>query len=240
MQLPAPGPRWDARVEAAARDILMRADAQNLKRGHPAEVAALVVDETLMVVGAATFETAITAPAFILDGAADMTAVSYSGAGGQKHVLIGRGDANQNVVFFILGVEQWRVNASGHLVSDANADIGDDSAKNPASIYADTKVKSASFMTDSATVSCLNNTATTVYALPDARALWLVRVSVASGGASLYGATALVMVADGSARVAVNGDAANAFITVSGLNLQVRQTSGTTNNVSVTLVRISG
>lgn len=254
MLLPTPGSRWDPRAEASVRDLLMQADAQNLKRGRPAETGPLMVAGTLTVSGAASIEGlltagagidvtgAVTAGSFVLSGAADMTAVSYSGAGGQKHVLIGQGSANQNVVLFVGGVEAWRVDVGGNWMcgSDGGGDIGGAADKRPNNVYVVTRVTAGAFKTDSASVSCLNNTATTVYALPNERALWLVRVNVANGGAALYGASALVMVADGSARVAVNGDAASAFITVSGLNLQVRQTSGATNTVGVTLVKISG
>lgn len=38
MQLPRPGIRWDPTAESAMRAVLMQADAQNLKRGQPAEV----------------------------------------------------------------------------------------------------------------------------------------------------------------------------------------------------------
>lgn len=38
MQLPRPSERYDARNEAAARDILRQADAQNIKRDRPVAV----------------------------------------------------------------------------------------------------------------------------------------------------------------------------------------------------------
>lgn len=43
MNLPTPGRQWNQAAEAALRDILVRADAQNLKRGQPAEVDDLSV-----------------------------------------------------------------------------------------------------------------------------------------------------------------------------------------------------
>jgi len=51
MQLPTPGPQYDPRDEAAARDILMRADAQNLKRGRPIEVGGTTVRGDATVTG---------------------------------------------------------------------------------------------------------------------------------------------------------------------------------------------
>jgi len=90
------------------------------------------------------------------------------------------------------------------------------------------------------TVSVPNGTLTTFATLPgSSNGAYLICCDVNSGAPATYSAVALITVDAGVLRQTDLQTAVRTIITISGLNLQVNQTSGVTQNVLFTVLRIS-
>jgi len=96
------------------------------------------------------------------------------------------------------------------------------------------------FSTVSGSVSAATSTATTIFTSPtDNVAAWFVTVNV-STASTAYAATYVINAQGGSATVATQiYKGANISVTMSGYNVQVTQTSGVTQTVSYSAIRIA-
>lgn len=101
-------------------------------------------------------------------------------------------------------------------------------------------VTSPKFQTATGSASAPSGTATTIYAMPNtAPAAYLVHANVGpTGDATNYSAFAVVVSDGASARTALSSNGALQTITLSGLNIQTTQTSGSTQTVNATITRI--
>jgi hypothetical protein len=105
-----------------------------------------------------------------------------------------------------------------------------------------TSVTSGIFLTASASASALTGVATTIIAIPnDTPCAYLVSAHTGiANDVSNYSAVAIVLANGSTARIALNNNAALLTITLSGLNVQVTQSSGGTQTVTVTLTKLGG
>jgi hypothetical protein len=89
-------------------------------------------------------------------------------------------------------------------------------------------------------VSMGSNVATTIFTLSGDRGLYIVYVSLSAGDGSPanYSASAMIAFDTSASRIMQQTDGSNLFITISGNNIQARQTSGNTNTVSYSLIKI--
>ncbi len=91
------------------------------------------------------------------------------------------------------------------------------------------------------TTSCPNNTATTTHTFGDTVGFFFVSVWLPDTAVANYYAYAIIatdVVGSGEARILTQTDGSNTFITLSGMNLQVRQTSGGTQTMRTSILRI--
>ena len=102
-------------------------------------------------------------------------------------------------------------------------------------------VTATKFITQTASQSCLNNTATTIITLTStAGATYLVSAHIANAGdPTNYGASYIAVQDGGTVRVAAISAGANLTVSVSGLALRATQVSGSTQTVTMTVTRIS-
>lgn len=102
-------------------------------------------------------------------------------------------------------------------------------------------VNAPKFQTDSGSASAPTGTATTVYTLPNIAtpATYLVSANIGQvADAVNYGAFAIVITDTGSARIALQNNAANQTITLSGLAVRSTQSSGSTQTIFANITRI--
>ncbi|MBY4730741.1 hypothetical protein K6V90_09375 [Cupriavidus pauculus] len=102
-------------------------------------------------------------------------------------------------------------------------------------------VNAPKFQTDSGSAIATTGTATTVYTLPNivTPATYLVTANIGQvADAVNYGAFAVVMTDTGSARIAMQNNAANQSISLSGLAVRSTQSSGTTQTIFANITRI--
>jgi hypothetical protein len=96
------------------------------------------------------------------------------------------------------------------------------------------------FKTLSGSVSAENNTATTLYTIGGGITAWLVTVNLSADAASLYSATYLINTQGGASTVAtLIFKGTTILITMSGYAVQVTQTSGGTQTILYTAIRIA-
>jgi hypothetical protein len=162
-----------------------------------------------------------------------------SGAAGTP-VITTSGDPNTGIFFPAAdtiafsegGAEAMRIDSSGNLLIGTTATTGN--ANNTKLIVGGT------FSTVSGSVSAANATATTLFTAPSTVAAWLVTVNISAAAASLYAATYLVNTQGGSSTVAtLIFKGTNILITMSGYAVQVTQTSGVTQTVTYSALRIA-
>jgi hypothetical protein len=95
------------------------------------------------------------------------------------------------------------------------------------------------FKTLSGNLSVNHNTATTMFTVPTSTAAYLVTVNVDGDRADLYAATYLINTQGGSSTVATQlYKGTNMTVSMSGYAVQVTQTSGATNTVYYSMIRI--
>jgi len=88
-------------------------------------------------------------------------------------------------------------------------------------------------------VSAAHNTATTIATLSSANASYLVKAYLSGQNAADYHAFAIIQTSsNGTAVINLQNDRGYMFITLSGLNIQVRQTSGATQTVYAVIQRV--
>lgn len=96
------------------------------------------------------------------------------------------------------------------------------------------------FKTLSGSVSAENNTATTLYTIGGGITAWLVTVNLSADAAALYSATYLINTQGGASTVAtLIFKGTTILISMSGYAVQVTQTSGGTQTVLYTAIRIA-
>jgi hypothetical protein len=96
------------------------------------------------------------------------------------------------------------------------------------------------FLTSSASVSAANNTAVTLFTLPsNGFATYLVTVGVAANDPGNYHEVAIISQQGSTLQATVIVNATLTVISVSGLNIQVTQTSGLTQTVQGRLTCLS-
>jgi hypothetical protein len=128
-------------------------------------------------------------------------------------------------------VERCRIDNSGNLLVGTTATTG--SASNS------TQLVGGIHSTVSGSVSAATSTATTMFTIPSTVSAWFVTVNV-STASTAYAATYVVNTQGGSATVATQiYKGANISVTMSGYNVQVTQTSGVTQTVSYSAMRIA-
>jgi hypothetical protein len=94
--------------------------------------------------------------------------------------------------------------------------------------------------TVSGSVSAANATATTLFTTPSTVSAWMVTVNVSAAAVTLYAATYLINTQGGSSTVAtLLYKGTNMLITMSGYAVQVTQTSGVTQTVTYSAMRIA-
>jgi len=103
------------------------------------------------------------------------------------------------------------------------------------------ELKAPLFDSITATVSSPNNTATTIYTFPNtSSAFWLASVDLGDvGDATNYGVFAIIHTLGPGARIMQNLPAGFSAISLSGLSIQVTQTSGGSQIVHLTLTRVA-
>jgi len=139
---------------------------------------------------------------------------------------------NGFIRFATNGSERARIDSSGNLLVGTTATTG--SATNSKQLVGGV------FSTVSGSVSAATSTATTIFTSPtDNVAAWFVTVNV-STASTAYAATYVINAQGGSATVATQiYKGANISVTMSGYNVQVTQTSGVTQTVSYSAIRIA-
>jgi hypothetical protein len=91
------------------------------------------------------------------------------------------------------------------------------------------------------TTSCPNNTATTTYTFADGVGFFFVSVWLPDTAVANYYAYAIIatdIAGSGAARILQQTDGSSTYITLSGLALQVRQTSGGTQQMRTSILKI--
>jgi hypothetical protein len=101
-------------------------------------------------------------------------------------------------------------------------------------------VTAPKFRTATGSASAPSGAATTVYAIPNAApSAYLVHANIGSvGDATNYSAFAVVVADGASARIALSSNGALQTITLSGLNIQTTQSSGSTQTVNATITKV--
>ena len=140
-------------------------------------------------------------------------------------------NATTNMLFATGGItERMRIDSSGNLLVGTTATTG--SASN------NTIVAGGKFKTVSGSVSTANNTATTLFTAPTTLGAWLVTVNV-DADSVLYAATYIVNTQGGSSTVAtIIYKGTLISISVSGYDVKATQTSGGTETIQYSAVRI--
>lgn len=140
------------------------------------------------------------------------------------------------------GSDRWKVDPSGHLLAatDASFDIGSNAANRPRDIYASGRTLCGTFRSARvSTAGVLNNTATTVYTFPaSGDACYFMWVYIDSADTTNYAAYALVVTDTGSRKILQQFNGAKLVLSLTGANLQVVQTSGVTQTVVVSFIKL--
>ena len=135
-------------------------------------------------------------------------------------------------IFTINTSEAMRLDASSNLLVGTTATTGD--ATNSKQIVG------GIYSTVSGSVSAANATATTLFTTPSTVSAWMVTVNISAASVTLYAATYLINTQGGSSTVAtLLYKGTNMLITMSGYAVQVTQTSGVTQTVSYSAMRIA-
>lgn len=119
--------------------------------------------------------------------------------------------------------------------------IGGTSDPGTDNLLVDGQIQGAVYISITASVSAPNITPTTIYTFANAdSAFWLASTDIGSvGDATNYGAFAIIHTDGATARIMLNLPGAFNTIALSGLNIQVAQTSGATQTVRLILTRVA-
>jgi hypothetical protein len=136
--LPSPGKGWDARAQAEAHQILMQADAQNLKRGGDARLNNLTLEGSTLIYTATTFTVRGNT-----DDASDTQKLSLVGGGlestsrGALVLLHGNEHASSPGRLHLYAGLSGHVRFRGDMLWDTDNtwDIGAQSATRPRNIF---------------------------------------------------------------------------------------------------------
>jgi len=136
------------------------------------------------------------------------------------------------MVFGTNYTERARIDSSGNMLVGSTATTGD--AANAKQLVG------GIHSTVSGSVSAANATATTLFTTPSTVSAWMVTVNISAAAVTLYAATYLVNTQGGSSTVAtLLYKGANISISMSGYSVQVTQTSGLTQTVTYSAMRIA-
>jgi len=169
------------------------------------------------------------------------TSFGYIGTGNQLATGASVNDfaiANDagNVVFATGGsfTERMRIVSGGNVLIGSTSDGGE-----KLQVIGITRTTEG-YRQDTGTVSINHNAATTIYSISGVRGLYIIYVSLPAGDAAAvnYSAYAIVSFDSSAARILQQTDGSNLFITLSGNNIQARQTSGNPQNVVYRLIKI--
>ena len=140
---------------------------------------------------------------------------------------------NGNDFVWYSGSERMRLDASGNLLVGGTTTAG--STGNV------TTIAGGIFKTASGSVSTPNATATTLATLLNqGQAVYMVTAGIpAAGGPALYSTVALVSTQGTATNLTTIQTGTNVVLSMSGLNLQVTQTAGSTFNIAWTVIRVA-
>jgi hypothetical protein len=132
------------------------------------------------------------------------------------------------------GAERMRIVSGGNVLIGSTSDGGE-----KLQVIGITRTTEG-YRQDTGTVSINHNATTTIYSISGVRGLYIIYVSLPAGDAAAvnYSAYAIVSFDSSAARILQQTDGSNLFITLSGNNIQARQTSGNPQNVVYRLIKI--
>ena len=133
-------------------------------------------------------------------------------------------------------VEAMRINSSNNLLVGTTSATGVSPNNNNGSITA------GAFRSFTGSVSAANNTAVTIASYPTnigTNITYIISANVVSAVSSAFSAVSILCIDTGSISIASLKTATDMFITTSGTDVQVRQTSGVAQTVTYTFTRVS-
>lgn len=141
------------------------------------------------------------------------------------------------MALYAAGAEAARINTSGNLLVGTTSSSGT-IATNVQPVVA------GIFRSATATVNVNNNTAGTLFTLPDRTSnistyIVSATINTPSASAANYSAYAIICVQNNTAKIMTQVNGANMTITLSGLNVQVTQTSGGNQDCIGTVTRVA-
>jgi hypothetical protein len=150
-----------------------------------------------------------------------------------SNTLIYSEDGSGYMAFGTANSERMRITSGGNVLIGTTTDNG-------ARLQINGVTSSAGYRQDTGAVTIGHNTATNIYTNSGIRGLYLVYVSLPAGDGAVANYTAYAIIAfDTSAsRIMQQTDGLNLFITLSGNNVQARQTSGGVQSVEFRIIKI--
>jgi hypothetical protein len=132
------------------------------------------------------------------------------------------------------GAERMRIASSSNILIGTQTDTGEKLSVSGITYSSD------GFRNAVGSVTLANNTQTTIYTSTGARGLYTVYVSLPAGDGAIanYSAYAIIAWDTGASRIMQQTDGLNLYITLSGNNIQARQTSGATQSITYRIFKM--